>query len=235
MGPTSRSEVPSADGFAMISDENQWYSTGIEDSNENQWYPRKIDDIRRKSMISDENQWYPTKINDIRRKSMISNENQWYPTKINDIRRESMMSDENQWYCTKINDIKRKQRYNYYIVIHIILLIMCKAIILISICIQVYDLCTDSIYPCYDDRWFSMIIDDGTPWWKYWFGVKQGLSRGWSGVDLGSIRGRVGVDQGSIWGQPGGHFTCFSWPSGVIILTFFWIVLFCIFPNHRRA
>ena len=114
----------------------------------------------------------------MRRESMISDENQWYPTKINDIRRESMMSDENQWYCTKINDIKRKQRYNYYMVIHIILLIMCKAIILISICIQVYDLCTDSIYPCYDDRWFSMIIDDGTPWWKYGFGVKQGLSRG---------------------------------------------------------
>ena len=102
---------------------------------------------------------------------------------------------------------------------------MCKAIILISICIQVYDLCTDSIYPCYDDRWFSMIIDDGTPWWKYWFGVKQGLSRGWSGVDLGSIRGRVGVDQGSIWGQPGGHFTCFSWPPGVIL----WLFDFHIF------
>ena len=150
-------------------------------SHENQWYATKINDIRRESMISDENQWYPTKINDIRRESMISDWNQWSPTKINDLRRESMVADDNQWYQMKINDIKRKQRYNYYIIIHTILLIMCKAIILISVCIQVYDLCTDSIYPCYYDQWFPMIIDDGIPWWKYWFGVKQGLSRGWSG------------------------------------------------------
>ena len=139
-----------------------------------------------------------------------------YPTDINNIRRESMISDENQSCLMKINDIKRKQRDHYYIINRIIVLIMCKAIILISICIQVYDLCTDSIYPCYDDRWFSMIIDDGTPWWKYWFGVKQGLSRGWSGVDLGSIRGRVGVDQGSTRES----FYMFFLTSGVILSHF---------------
>ena len=146
-------------------------------------------------MISYENQWYPMRMN-IRRKSMVSDENQWYPTKINDIWRGSMISDGNQWCPTRLSDIKRKQRYNYYIVIHIILLIMCKAIILISMRMHVYDLCTDNIYPCHDDRWFSMIIYAGTPWWKYWFGVQQRLIRGWSGVDLGSIRGRDGQIHG---------------------------------------
>ena len=170
------------------------------------------------SGISDESQWYPTKINDILWKSMISDGNQWYPMKIIDIRRKSLISDENQWYPTKIIDIQWKSMIsdgNHWYPV------------------RINDILWKSMMKIYDHRWFSMIIDDGTPWWKYWFGVDQGSSWGWFRVDQGSSWGPFGVNQGvilNVFPTSGGSFH----DRFLSFLSFF-IFQFCIFPNHRHT
>ena len=137
-----------------------------------------------------------------------------------------MICDENQWYCTcesnwcrtNTNDIACTQRCNYQMAIHIRLLITCKGIVLIFICIQVYGFCTDRIYPCYVDRWFSMM---------------NILMKGQKGVEQWSVRSRFRVDQESTWGWSwveygsigGGAFYIFVWPSGVILYMFTWFEL----------
>ena len=107
---------------------------------------------------------------------------------IDDHRFSSLTFIEYEWYLVnlmrfaKINDTTRKSMISYgnqwYPT-------------------EINDIRRKSMIILHEDRWFSMIIDNRTPWWKYWFGVDQGSSWGWFRVDQGSSWGWSGVDSGS--------------------------------------